>query len=97
MTDTMLLALAALASGLGLGQILPGVWQRLTSRADDIRRENRQLRADNNELEDRSDQLRAERDREAARARIVAEYASLLRRTMYDHGLRDQVPPWPGK
>lgn len=97
MTSELVTAIVSILTTLGLRDVIPGVWRRLTGRTDEVRAENRQLRAEIDVLEARVDQLREERDREAGRTRITAEYASLLRRIMFDHGLAGEVPPWPGQ
>lgn len=46
-------------------------------------------------VKDRDDALRL-LDREATRRRVIAEYASTLRRVAIEHGVpTDDLPPWP--
>lgn len=80
-TDQMIALIVAVGGGAFVREIVVGLWRWLTGR----------------QTRERSTIQRALRDldRESPYRRRVEEHASEVRRIAVNHGLADELPPWP--
>lgn len=82
-TDQIIALIAVLGGGVFFRELVTGVWKWLTGRQT---HERNTLRAALRDL-----------DLEASYRRRVEEHASEVRRIAIEHGLADELPPFPDR